>query len=628
VSPDSSRAYALLTVKSVDLEQRVIEGIASTPETDRVGDIMIPTGAQFKLPMPLLWQHDQHQPIGEVIAAHVTSSGIHIKARIAQITEAGRLKDRIDEAWQAIRFKLVRGLSIGFRPVEAQPIKGTFGSRISKWLWFETSAVTIPANQTASIQAIKSLDVASRPESGMRPQHQSRGVPPSPTQVVAMTISEQLTAQKAELQTNSARLEELMGQDEAELNETEIQERDALTGVVESHVKKIKQLSALEAAQAAQADTILFQPEKRKVQPYNPTVKVVDHAKELPKGTLFARYAMAVAAGKGSLSDTLQYAKRWDTQTPEVSMFIKAVAGSSVEESPGWGSQLVYAQNLVSEFIELLRPATILGRINGLRMVPFNVRIPRQTGGSTVNWVGEKAAKPVTELSFDTVTVPYHKAAGIIVLTEELVRLSSPSAEATVRTDLVEQMARFLDAQFITPTVTVGANNPASITNLVASPPATGTDADALYVDLNTALATFDTANMGTESVHIIMTPALARGISTLRTTLGVTEFPAMSPSGGSLLGFPVIVSNSVPSGTIVLVKANEILVADDGRVTLDASNQATLDMTGGDTPTFNLWQKNCIGIRAERWITWLVRRAGAVAVIDTASYGPSVGSP
>ena len=88
--------------------------------------------------------------------------------------------------------------------------------------------------------------------------------------------------------------------------------------------------------------------------------------------------------------------------------------------------------------------------------------------------------------------------------------------------------------------------------------------------------------------------------------------------------------SASVDAGVLVIFKPSEIFLADDGRVTIDASNQATLDMDGGSpaTATFSLWQNNCVGLRAERFITWAKRRAGAVAVIDTASYGPSVGSP
>jgi transglutaminase-like putative cysteine protease len=78
-----------------------------------------------------------------------------------------------------------------------------------------------------------------------------------------------------------------------------------------------------------------------------------------------------------------------------------------------------------------------------------------------------------------------------------------------------------------------------------------------------------------------------------------------------------------VDADTMVFFKPSEIFLADDGRVTLDASNQATLDMSGGSSPDFNLWQRNCTAIRAERWITWVKRRTGAVAVIDTIAYVP-----
>ena len=120
------------------------------------------------------------------------------------------------------------------------------------------------------------------------------------------------------------------------------------------------------------------------------------------------------------------------------------------------------------------------------------------------------------------------------------------------------------------------------------------------------------------------MRPGTARGISALRNALGQFEFTGVGPMGGSILGFPVITSNSVPAGYVILVKADEILLADDGNVQLDSSREATLDMNGGTSPTFNLWQRNCIGIRAERGITWVKRRADAIAVITGADYGPT----
>lgn len=148
------RAYAMLDIKAADEPSGIITGIASTPTLDSVGDIMEPKGAQFKLPMPLLWQHNSKMPIGHVIKVEVTDTGINITARIMRGLDIGF----IDEAWKLIKAGLVRGLSIGFKGVEASPIKGTGGIHFVKWNWLELSAVTLPAQSEATIIGIKSAD--------------------------------------------------------------------------------------------------------------------------------------------------------------------------------------------------------------------------------------------------------------------------------------------------------------------------------------------------------------------------------------------------------------------------------------------------------------------------------------
>ena len=155
-----NRAYATLNIKSVNSDEGIIEGIASTPATDNDGDVMEPGGAQFTLPLPLLWQHNTKEPIGHVFEAHPSRVGIAIKAKIVRISEPGTLKDRLDAAWHAIKHGLVRGLSIGFKGVEAVPLGPGRGLHYKKWSWLELSAVTLPANVQASITAIKSADVA------------------------------------------------------------------------------------------------------------------------------------------------------------------------------------------------------------------------------------------------------------------------------------------------------------------------------------------------------------------------------------------------------------------------------------------------------------------------------------
>ena len=169
---DKQYAYSLLDIKAMDEEggKRVFRGLATTPTPDRVGDIVEPKGAEFKLPVPLLWQHNSGEPIGWVRSAKVTANGIEVECEVHNETTPGKLKDRLDEAWQSMKAKLVGGLSIGFKPLESNRIGDTYSYRFVKWLWLELSAVTVPANGDCTVQAIKSADQAiRRAASGARP---------------------------------------------------------------------------------------------------------------------------------------------------------------------------------------------------------------------------------------------------------------------------------------------------------------------------------------------------------------------------------------------------------------------------------------------------------------------------
>lgn len=155
------RAYSLLTIKSLDEDEGVIRGIATTPAPDRMGDVVDPAGAEYSLPLPLLWQHDSGAPIGQVTEAKVTKNGIEIVATVAR-----GVSDEIDKAWTLIKAGLVRGLSIGFRGLDVEQIPNSWGVRFKSWEWLELSAVTIPANAEASITTLKSIVSEQKAASG------------------------------------------------------------------------------------------------------------------------------------------------------------------------------------------------------------------------------------------------------------------------------------------------------------------------------------------------------------------------------------------------------------------------------------------------------------------------------
>lgn len=132
--------------------KRVIRGIASTPDVDRVGDIVDPLGATFRNPVPLLHQHDHRRPVGTVTFRTPTARGIEFEATLASDLPAGELRDRVDTAWQEVEAGLVRSVSIGFRPIKTTPI--ATGTRFDSYELIELSLVTVPANAGAVITGV------------------------------------------------------------------------------------------------------------------------------------------------------------------------------------------------------------------------------------------------------------------------------------------------------------------------------------------------------------------------------------------------------------------------------------------------------------------------------------------
>lgn len=170
------KSFGSFEIKSVDEEKRTFTGTASTPNQDRSKDIMVPKGAKFKLPMPLLFHHDMRSSIGHVTSAKVTDKGIEVEIHIPEIKEEGKLKDRVDEAYQSLKYDLVKGLSVGFLPNwdTAEMIKGG-GIKFEDWEWYELSLVTIPDNRDSGTDFKKAFE-EHKAALGKKPQTVTDGV--------------------------------------------------------------------------------------------------------------------------------------------------------------------------------------------------------------------------------------------------------------------------------------------------------------------------------------------------------------------------------------------------------------------------------------------------------------------
>lgn len=366
----------------------------------------------------------------------------------------------------------------------------------------------------------------------------------------------------------------------------------------------------------------------------------VKNTQKLKPGQGFARYARCLLMSKGQLHVAEQLAKNLYADDENLNVIMKAAVAAGTTTDATWAGPLVQYQQYAGDFIEYLRPQTIIGQFgtNGrpsLRQIPFNVMIKGQTSGGVAGWVGQGAPKPLTKFDFNDVTLGIAKIAGIAVITDELARLSNPAAETLVQQGLAGCVIERMDRDFIDPDKAAVANvSPASITNGVTPISSSGSSEDNVRRDIQALFNSWITNNMNPQSAVLLMSPGAALALSLMINALGQSAFPNITMNGGTLLGIPVIVSQYLAdhqgsSGSIVvLVSASDIYLADDGVVTLDVSREASIQMNDApDSPPtaatvmVSMFQTNQMALRAERYINWGKRRANAVQYLDSVNW-------
>jgi HK97 family phage major capsid protein/HK97 family phage prohead protease len=613
------RAYAVLSLKKADGDKRTITGIASTPTPDRHGDIFEPLGATFANPLPLLLHHDTERPVG-LATLTATRDGIQFNATIPEIPSAGALRERVKEVCDLLDAGLLRAVSIGYRILQnGVDYLESGGRHLRRTEICELSLVTVPANAATTIQSIKSFDLAASGRTLPGASGQPVRVPPMAKQTTAEAITQwenkraALTARMTELMTKANEAGTTLDAEQAtEHDDLELQVKD-----IDAHLTRLR---AEEKRNASAAQPVAGTPAGTPSR-----VPYLSIKSNVPPGTAFVRAACAILVCNGNRREAADYAKRWDDSTPEVGLYLKAAVAPGTTTDATWASPLVN-QGISNDFLELLRPATILGKIPNLRTVPFNTKVPMQTAGGTYGWVGESKPKPVTKLAFSSDSLGIAKAAGIIVLTEELVRLSNPSAEALCRRDMIAGIAQFLDTQFIDPAVAAVAGvNPASITN--GAPTAAATTNP--LADIMSLINHFATNNIPVDGVAFIMSASNALSLSFRSNLDGSPQFPGLTINGGTYKGLTFVTSQAAGTNVIAL-QPDLILYADDGGVSIDASREASLQMDSAPmspadatTVFVSLWQTNNVGLRAERFINWKRVNANAVKYL-TATAWPS----
>jgi HK97 family phage major capsid protein/HK97 family phage prohead protease len=645
-----NRAYSILTVKAVEDEQRIIRGVATTPNPDRVGDIVEPLGVQFKNPMPLLHQHVHDKPVGTVTFDKPTKDGITFEAKLPIIEEAGPLRDRIETAWGELKAGLVRAVSIGFRSLDHAWMDDG-GIRFIKSEVLELSLVSVPANADAVISTIKSIDrpllaaTGKEPKAGDRPARpgasgkSTKPVNLKPKENAAMkTIAEQIAALEASRQAKAARMAEVMQKSIEEgrsTDQNEQEEFDTLEQEVGQIDGDLKRLRALEKTQAISARPVVANQirstEAGAAVRMGAPVVIKNDKDEAFEGQNFTRMVIAKTLARIDDVSAVGIAhKRWGQKSPQLVETIKAAVAGGGTDSGEWGAELVHIDRYTGDFIEYLYSRTVFDKLP-LREVPANVNIAGQDGAATGYWVGQSKSIPVSKADFMDVNLTPLKVAALAVVSKELLRDSSPSAEKLVRDALVEASAQRVDQTFLGTAAASSGVSPTGILNGLTAGTSAGDDIEGVIADVKALYAGFITAN-NADGLYFVTTQSLAKSLGLMQNALGNWAFPGLSANGGSLLGDPLVAGGNVGAGDLILLKPSDIYKIGDRGVEVSLSTEAAIQMDSApdgasDTPVANtsvvsMFQTDSVAIKVVRPLNFAKRRASAVAYIGDADYG------
>ena len=160
---------SIFNVKTEELEKRTVRFKISSEVVDRDGDILIAKGCDFtnfaKNPQFLAFHNYHEYPLGIPKNWGIEGDAVYCDVYFPKLeelaTDAKQASEKaklVDFTYHCYKTGMLNAVSVGFIPKEAIPLKEG-GTEITEWELLEFSAVSVPANQDALAQAVKSFGI-------------------------------------------------------------------------------------------------------------------------------------------------------------------------------------------------------------------------------------------------------------------------------------------------------------------------------------------------------------------------------------------------------------------------------------------------------------------------------------
>lgn len=242
------------------------------------------------------------------------------------------------------------------------------------------------------------------------------------------------------------------------------------------------------------------------------------------------------------------------------------------------------------DVIEYLRAQSVVRRL-GARAIPVptgTIKIPKLTGGATAYYIGENTNATKSEQATGQLTLSFKKLVTLVPVSNDLIRYSSPGADAIVRDDTVAAMRTREDSAFIrdsgSDATPKGLRYWAHASHLIAAN--STVSVQNTFTDLGKLVQKLLEANIPMLAPGWIIAPRTEIFLKTLLNSQGIPVFRD-EMVGGRLWGFPYGVTTNVPTnldqnldGTsneseIYLVDMAQVLIGESLNLIVDASQEA-----------------------------------------------------
>lgn len=316
---------------------------------------------------------------------------------------------------------------------------------------------------------------------------------------------------------------------------------------------------------------------------------------ERPKHA-FGQLVRCIANGNNDHSKAIDFASKAYGKDSDVYKTLT----TNVPESGGF----IVPENYSADLIELLRARSVVRRANAqsVPMANGSLTLPKLTGGATAAYAGEAQSQNASQQTLGQLHLVWKKLRTFVPLSRELIKNSSPSADAMAEQDAVAAMGTREDVAFLrgdglddTPK---GMRNWVLAANATASSAANdGSIATLAEIedDLRFLVNQLEQADVRMIFPALFMAPRTKNGLMVTRDTNGNLGFPELRTGSPSIWNIPAFVTTNVPinlglgggsnqRSELMIADMADAIIGEDTDLTVEVSNEASYQDANGNT--------------------------------------------